>query len=120
MHAATAAVPDAAARTGTRTTRVIGVLALATTAFVVVSAFFLTPADSVQGDSVRIMYAHVPTAWVAYLAFITTAVASGFSLARRHRTLGFDRVAGASGEHCSPEVCGVASPGARSGSGIHD
>jgi heme exporter protein C len=98
MYTATAAVPGAVARTGTRTTRVIGVLALATTAFVVVSAFFLTPADSVQGDSVRIMYAHVPTAWVAYLAFITTAVASGFSLARRHRTLGFDRVAGASGE----------------------
>ncbi|MDP4930317.1 MAG: hypothetical protein NWQ79_04990, partial [Ilumatobacteraceae bacterium] len=70
MRTATAAVPGAAARTGTRTTRVIGVLALATTAFVVVSAFFLTPADSVQGDSVRIMYAHVPTAWVAYLAFI--------------------------------------------------
>lgn len=84
--------------TGTATTRVIGMLALATTAWVVVSAFFLTPADVVQGDSVRIMYAHVPTAWIAYLAFITTAVASGFSLVRKHRTLGFDRVAGASAE----------------------
>lgn len=84
--------------TGTRTTRIIGVLALAITAWVVVSAFFLTPADVVQGDSVRIMYAHVPTAWVAYLAFVTTAVASGISLMRRHRTLGFDRVAGASAE----------------------
>jgi heme exporter protein C len=84
--------------TGTATTRVIGMLAIATTAWVVVSAFFLTPADVVQGDSVRIMYAHVPTAWIAYLAFITTAVASGISLVRKHRTLGFDRVAGASAE----------------------
>jgi heme exporter protein C len=84
--------------TGTTTTRVIGMLAIATTAWVVVSAFFLTPADVVQGDSVRIMYAHVPTAWIAYLAFITTAVASGLSLVRKHRTLGFDRVAGASAE----------------------
>ena len=84
--------------TGTPTTRVIGALALLITGWVVVSAFFITPADSVQGDSVRIMYAHVPTAWIAYLAFVTTAIASGFSVARRHRTLGFDRVAGASAE----------------------
>ena len=84
--------------TGTTATRVVGLLAIVTLAWVVVSALFITPADSVQGDSVRIMYAHVPSAWLAYLAFITTAVASALSLARRHRTLGFDRVAGASAE----------------------
>ncbi|MFM1837540.1 MAG: cytochrome c-type biosis protein CcmC [Actinomycetota bacterium] len=85
-------------KTGTMTTRVLGIFALMITTWVVVSAFFLTPADVVQGDSVRIMYAHVPTAWIAYLAFVTTAVASGLSLTRKHRTLGFDRVAGASAE----------------------
>jgi len=84
--------------TGTITTRVIGVAALLTTAWVVISAFFITPADFQQGESVRIMYVHVPAAWIAYLAFITTAVTSGISLVRRHRTLGFDRVAGASAE----------------------
>lgn len=84
--------------TGTPVTRVLGFAALALLAFVVVSAFFITPPDQQQGESVRIMYAHVPAAWIAYLAFITTAVASGISLARRHRTLGFDRVAGASAE----------------------
>ena len=84
--------------TGTATTRVIGWFAILTTAWVVVSAFFLTPADVIQGDSVRIMYVHVPTAWIAYLAFVITAVASGCSLVRKHRTLGFDRVAGASAE----------------------
>jgi len=84
--------------TGTFVTRAIGIAALLVTAWVVISAFFITPADVQQGDSVRIMYAHVPAAWIAYLAFVTTAVASGVSLARRHRTLGFDRVAGASAE----------------------
>ncbi|NBO84561.1 MAG: hypothetical protein EBV14_04330, partial [Actinobacteria bacterium] len=84
--------------TGTTTTRVIGIAAIAVLAWVVVSAFFITPADFQQGESVRIMYAHVPAAWIAYLAFITTGITSGISLARRHRTLGFDRVAGASAE----------------------
>ena len=84
--------------TATTATRLIGTAALAITAFVAVSALWLTPADAVQGESVRIMYAHVPTAWVAYLAFVVTAITSGLSLARRHRTLGFDRVAGASAE----------------------
>ena len=84
--------------TSTTATRIIGVSAMLVLAWVVVSAFFITPAEVQQGDSVRIMYAHVPAAWIAYLAFITTAIASGISLARRHRTLGFDRVAGASAE----------------------
>ena len=84
--------------TGTTATRIIGISAVLVLAWVVVSAFFVTPADAQQGDAVRIMYAHVPAAWIAYLAFITTAIASGISLARRHRTLGFDRVAGASAE----------------------
>jgi heme exporter protein C len=84
--------------TGTMTTRVLGITTLLVTAWVVVGAFFITPADVQQGDSVRIMYAHVPTAWVAYLAFVTTAICSAISLLRRHRTLGFDRVAGASAE----------------------
>jgi heme exporter protein C len=52
----------------------------------------------VQGESVRIMYVHVPTAWVSYLAFIVTAVASaGYLFGRRH-SLGFDRVAGAAAQ----------------------
>jgi len=91
-------VAAADAGTATTATRLIGAAALAITAFVAVSAFWLTPADAVQGESVRIMYVHVPTAWVAYLAFVVTAITSGLSLARRHRTLRFDRVAGASAE----------------------
>ena len=29
----------------------------------------LTPADQNQGESVRMLYLHAPSAWVAYLAF---------------------------------------------------
>lgn len=35
-----------------------------------------SPADAVQGEVVRIMYVHVPAAWLAYLAFVVVFVAS--------------------------------------------
>lgn len=44
------------------------------------------------------MYVHVPTIWVAYLAFIFTAVCSATYLSGRTRSLAWDRVAGASAE----------------------
>ena len=94
----TAATTSTDRSTGTIATRVIGAVAIAVTTWVVISAFFITPPDVQQGESVRIMYVHVPAAWIAYLAFVTTAVTSGISLVRKHRTLGFDRVAGASAE----------------------
>ena len=84
--------------TGTRATKVIGVCATLVMAWVVVSGLILTPQDVVQGESVRIMYVHVPSAWIAYLAFIFTAVASaGWLLGKKH-SMGFDRFAGASAE----------------------
>ncbi|NBP50307.1 MAG: cytochrome C biogenesis protein [Actinobacteria bacterium] len=82
----------------TRSTRAIGALAAVLFAWVLVGGLWLTPADQDQGDSVRIMYVHVPSAWVAYLAFVVTAVASACYLLGRRRPLGFDRVAGASAE----------------------
>ena len=84
--------------TGTRSTQVIGVLAILTMAWVVVSGLIFTPQDVVQGESVRIMYVHVPSAWIAYLAFIMSAVASAFWLASKKHSMGFDRFAGASAE----------------------
>jgi heme exporter protein C len=44
------------------------------------------------------MYIHVPTIWVAYIAFILTAVCSATYLSGRNRSLAWDRVAGASAE----------------------
>ena len=63
--------------------------------WVVVGGLFFTPADLNQGESVRIMYVHVPTAWVAYLAFIVTGIASAMFMFGKKHSLGFDRVAGA-------------------------
>lgn len=54
--------------------------------------------DVVQGSTVRIMYVHVPTIWVAYMAFALTAVCSATYLSGRQRSLAWDRVAGASAE----------------------
>ena len=83
---------------GTPTTRLIGLIALVSLAWVLFGGLVATPPEVTQGESVRIMYVHVPSAWVAYLAFITTAVASASYLLSRRRSLGFDRVAGASAE----------------------
>ena len=54
--------------------------------------------DAVQGDAQRLMYLHVPAAWIAYLAFGVTALASALWLWPRTRAMVWDRVAGASAE----------------------
>jgi len=55
-----------------------------------------SPPDSEQGDLVRLMYVHVPAAWVAYLAFGVVFVASiGYLLTKRTR---WDRLGAASAE----------------------
>jgi len=84
--------------TGTQATRIVGALTIIVMTWVLISGLVLTPADVVQGESVRIMYVHVPSAWVAYLAFIVTAIASAFYIFAKRHSLGFDRVAGASAE----------------------
>ena len=45
---------------------------------------FLAPADWQQGDAVRIMYVHVPAAWLASAGYVSLALASLFSLVWRH------------------------------------
>jgi heme exporter protein C len=77
---------------------VVGVAALLALAALVIVGLFVAPADAVQGDAQRLMYLHVPAAWVAYLAFGVTSIASILYLVRRTRSLVWDRVAGASAE----------------------
>ncbi len=93
-------ISAATQRSGTSTpaTRVIGFLAIAMTIWLGVFGLVLSPADRDQGDAVRIMYVHVPSVWLAYLAFIVTALASGVHLFGRRHSLQADRVAGASAE----------------------
>jgi heme exporter protein C len=86
------------AGTGTHATRLLGLATIVMLGWTVAFGLFFSPADRNQGDSVRIMYVHVPTVWVAYLAFTVTALCSACYLFRKKHSLGFDRVAGASAE----------------------
>jgi heme exporter protein C len=84
--------------TGTKATRVIGVMALIGLAWLVAFGLFISPPDEVQEDAVRLMYVHVPSAWLAYLSFGVTALGSLMYLWKRTRSLTWDRIAGASAE----------------------
>ena len=47
-------------------------------------ALLVSPADFQQGDTVRIMYVHVPSAWMAMFCYSVIAVASAASLIWKH------------------------------------
>lgn len=48
-------------------------------------ALLASPPDYQQGETVRIMYVHVPAAWMALGAYTTMALASAVALIWRHR-----------------------------------
>ncbi len=47
-------------------------------------ALFVAPADYQQGDSVRIMFVHVPAAWMALFVYTGMAISSAMALIWRH------------------------------------
>ena len=47
-------------------------------------AFFVAPPDYQQGETVRIMFIHVPSAWIAMMCYMLIAVAAIGSLVWRH------------------------------------
>ena len=76
-----------------RARRVLEPLALVA----LIAGFWLAmtaPPDAIQGDFYRILYLHVPSAWLAFLAFGVTALGSIGYLASRRRS--WDRLAAAS------------------------
>jgi heme exporter protein C len=75
-----------------------GAAALVSLLVLAVLGLSVAPPDAVQGDAQRLMYLHVPTAWLAYLAFGITALASALYLWPRTRSDVWDRVAGSSAE----------------------
>ena len=77
-------------------TRVLGWLAAIGLAIGLGMGFGVAPRETTQGNVQRIMYLHVPTAWVAYLAFGVVLLASIVYLARRAEAA--DRLAHASAE----------------------
>jgi heme exporter protein C len=74
----------------------LGIVALVAILVGLYLAFFYVPADGLQGDVQRIMYIHVPTAWVAFFAFFVVFVASVVYLWKRWPEV--DRLAYASAE----------------------
>ena len=77
-------------------TRIVGGVTLAALAAGLVMGFGVAPREITQGNVQRVMYVHVPSVWVAYLAFAVVLVASIVYLTRRAD--GADRVAHASAE----------------------
>ncbi|MCY4665711.1 MAG: cytochrome c biogenesis protein CcsA, partial [Acidimicrobiaceae bacterium] len=71
------------ARTGSRFTLWLGLISLLGLAGVAALGLLAVPADDVQGDAVRIIFVHVPSAIGAYVAFGVTAVGSVMWLWRR-------------------------------------
>jgi heme exporter protein C len=47
-------------------------------------AFVTSPADYQQGETVRIMYVHVPAAWMGLFVYVLMALASAIALIFRH------------------------------------
>ena len=77
-------------------TAVLGWLAALALALGLVLGLLVAPRELTQGNVQRIMYVHVPSVWVAYLAFGVVFVASIAYLWKR--AAGADRVAHASAE----------------------
>jgi heme exporter protein C len=76
--------------------RLLGGLTLAGLVAGLAMAFGVAPREATQGNVQRIMYLHVPSVWVAYLAFAVVLVASIAYLIRRAEAA--DRLAHASAE----------------------
>ena len=98
MPSTSSPAPTDRAPTSTTFSRALGIASLVGIGWLVLFGLIFSPRDRVQGDSVRILYIHVPSAWLAYLAFIVTGVSSVAYLWKRTRSLTWDRIAGASAE----------------------
>lgn len=79
--------------------RVLGWLSAVTLALTAVMALVVSPRDANMGDSVRLLYLHVPTAWLSmYVCFGVTTLASVLYLWKRTRSRFWDLTAAASAE----------------------
>jgi heme exporter protein C len=62
----------------------LAVLAAGLTAAGLIWGLFFAPADWQQGDTVRIMYVHVPSAWLASMGYVMLAACAVSSFVWRH------------------------------------
>ncbi len=78
-----APIRQAPRSTGSPGTRVLGIISIVGLAVVAFFGLVVSPPDAELGETVRILYLHVPTVSVAYLAFVITAVSSAMYLWKR-------------------------------------
>ncbi len=76
--------------------KVLGILALLAMLVGSWVGLVVVPADAAQGNVQRLMYVHVPAAWLAFLAFFIVFVMSVLYLIQREER--WDRVAASSAE----------------------
>jgi len=94
-----AADDRSASGSSTLLSRILGWATASSLALTAMMALVVSPADVNMGDSVRLLYLHVPTAWLAmYVSFGVTTLASALYLWRRTRSRFWDLTAGASAE----------------------
>jgi len=86
----------APAHTGSRTTRVLGIITAVAVGVWLYLGLVGTPADEVQKESVRLLYVHVPVVCIAYLACFITSGASAMWLWKKSQW--WDLVASSAGE----------------------
>jgi heme exporter protein C len=96
VTATTEATTEAPEHTGSRGSRLLGLVTLAGLAGFLLFALVLSPPEVDQREAVRLLYIHVPVAILTYVAFILTAVAGALWLWKRSD--GWDLLAGASAE----------------------
>lgn len=93
MDIAARGLGTATSRSGERLLGVAALLALGLSATL---SLVVAPPDALQGEVQRLMYVHVPAAWLAYLSFFVVFVSS-IAYLRTSRTR-WDRLAAASAE----------------------
>jgi heme exporter protein C len=76
--------PERFDRLAARAVPLTSIAAIMLTLFALYYALVASPADYQQGESVRIMYVHVPAAWMALMCYSTMAIASGAGFIWKH------------------------------------
>ncbi|MEM6649352.1 MAG: heme ABC transporter permease CcmC [Pseudomonadota bacterium] len=77
--------PDLFLRVSSPLLPIFGVLTLAFLGAGTLMAFFFSPPDYKQGESVRMMYVHVPAAWMAMQTYAVISVSAFVGFVWRHR-----------------------------------
>jgi len=62
----------------------LGTAAIVSFAYGLYLALYASPPDYQQGETVRIMYVHVPAAWMGLVIYVAMAIIAGIGLVARH------------------------------------